>query len=98
MSNPKELPIPPIAERAKKAVEIARIWAADGAQHVSLAAGIWDDPAAWGLMFVDLAKHVANAHHESSGEPVDSVLRRIKEGFDAEWDTSTDESKGELLE
>ncbi len=80
-----ELPVPPAAQRDPKARELARIWAAQGAQHVSLATGLWSDPASWGLMPVDLAKHVANAYEQREGRNQQEVLERIKVGLDAEW-------------
>jgi hypothetical protein len=47
-------------------------------------------------MLVDLAKHVALAYHELNDMPVADALKRIKDGFDAEWDTATDEPSGSL--
>ena len=55
-----ELHIPDAAKKDSNAFEILRIWIAGGSQHVSLKTGVWEDPAAWGLMLADLAKHVAN--------------------------------------
>ena len=40
----KELPIPPGAIDAPEGFEIARIWIAEGKQHVSLMTEIWEDP------------------------------------------------------
>lgn len=91
-----ELLIPPIAQRDREAVELARIWAADGAQHVSLRAGCWDDPFLWGMMLVDLAGHVANAY-EQMGWNRSEALERLKDGFDAEWTAPTDTARGEVL-
>lgn len=85
----RELPVPPSA--SKEAIEIVRVWAGDGMQHVSLATDIWDDPAAWGIMLVDLARHIAKSYESSSGVPSEKTISRIKEGFDAEWAESTDE-------
>jgi hypothetical protein len=95
---PHELPIPPTAASDPKAREIARIWAACGAQHVALASGLWEDPASWGIMLVDLANHVANAYEQSAGLDRSEVLARIREGFDAEWESATDEARGGLLD
>lgn len=86
----RELPIPENAATTDDAVELVRVWAAKGGQHVSLATGVWDDPAAWGLMLVDLAQHVASAYAETTGMERDAVLARIKSGFDAEWPCLTD--------
>jgi hypothetical protein len=86
----KELPIPPEAATRESAIELARIWVANGNQHVSLATGIWDDPAAWGLMLVDLARHIANSYAAMGGTSHEAVLARIRSGFDAEWSAATD--------
>lgn len=96
MSERSELSIPPAAEAAEQAFEIARVWAANGAQHVSLAGELWEDPGAWGLMLVDLARHVASVYEQTSDRDIDEVLVRIREAFDAEWDIPTDEPMGSV--
>src|SRR5262249_53202612 len=92
-----ELPIPPIALADPKARELVRVWAASGKQHVALATGLWDDPAAWGITLVDLARHLARAYEQSTGLASDHVLARIREGMEAEWSVDTDPGRlGEL--
>lgn len=91
-----ELPIPLKAIESESAFELARVWVADGGQHVSVATGVWEDPAAWGIMLVDLAQHIANAYSRTQGIKQSDVLGRIKEGFDAEWSAPTDESSGNV--
>lgn len=98
VTHPRQLPIPDAAIRDTKALELLRVWAASGQQHVALATGVWSDPASWGIMLVDLAKHIANTYEQSNGSDRESVLARLKEGFDAEWTTQTDEPTGEMLE
>lgn len=92
----RQLPVPSAVDTDERAIELVRVWAAHGKQHVSLATGIWDDPAAWGVLLVDLAKHVASAYEQSRGDEFDSALARIREGFDAEWENATDEPSGRL--
>ena len=92
--KPGELPVPPAAVADESATELARAWAAQGRQHVSLAAEAWEDPAAWGIMLVDLARHVARAYEQTQGQTFESALARIREGFDAEWESPTDEPTG----
>ena len=84
-----ELPIPTVAEADPRAVELLRVWIAHGQQHVAIATHVWKDPAAWGIMLVDLAKHIARAYEQSSGQDYDDVLKRIQDGFDAEWQHDT---------
>jgi hypothetical protein len=91
-----ELAVPPQAARDRSAVEIARIWLVAGDQHVVLRPDVWEDPAAWGLLLVDLAKHAANTYHQSEGRDIQQTLNRIKGGFDAEWEHATDRPTGEL--
>ncbi len=94
----KQLPIPPAVEKDPKALELIRVWAAHGKQHISLATDIWEDPAAWGILLVDLAKHVALAYQLGSGRNSAVVLKRIKEGFDVEWESPTDEPSGRIYD
>jgi hypothetical protein len=91
-----ELVIPPSAQKDREALELARIWAAEGAQHVTLRADCWEDPAAWGLMLVDLAQHLANAYQQM-GWDRGEALARIRAGFEAEWTSPTDTVRGEIL-
>jgi hypothetical protein len=96
-THENELRIPTAVLPDKSAVELLRVWASRGKQHVALFSP-WDDPAAWGIMLVDLAKHVANAYEQSKGKDAGAVLKRIREGFDAEWAVATDEPSGEIEE
>lgn len=91
------LPEPTAVSHDPRAVELLRVWAAHGKQHVTLATDLWNDPASWGIMLVDLAKHVANAY-QSRGMDIAVALQRVREGFDAEWDSATDEPSGNILE
>lgn len=92
-----QLPIPPLAEQDAGARELLRVWAAGGKQHVSLAAGLWRDPAAWGVVLADLSRHLARAHAQTAQMPEREVLERIREALEAEWGYPTDEPNGGLL-
>jgi len=81
--HPHELDPVPAADSG--ATEIARVWGARSGQYVSLNDDLWRDPAAWGITLVDLAKHVANAHVQAGRGDAKTVLRKIKQGFDAHW-------------
>ncbi len=85
-----ELPIPPKAEGDPNARELCRVWASSGRQHVSIATGLWHDPAAWGIMLVDLARHVARAYEQTDGFPQDETLMKIRNMMNAEWSHDTD--------
>lgn len=94
--HPRQLPIPDPASDDPRAVELLRVWAAGGKQHVALSS-IWDDPAAWGIMLVDLSKHVALMFAENGWE-FDGAIGRLRQGFDAEWEAATDVPSGGINE
>lgn len=81
--------IPDTVLAASEKAEMARIWLADGEQVVALSPRLWDDPGAWGLMLVDIARHVARAY-ESQGLDQKATLERIRAAMNAEWSTPTD--------
>lgn len=89
MTKPEGLPIPPEVLSSATQAEMARIWIADGNQVVTLSSRLWDDPGAWGLMLVDLAKHVATAYSER-GLNFEDALRSIRAAMDAEWSNPTE--------
>ncbi len=95
--NPNELIIPPAAKSDPKAKELVRVWAAQGKQHVTIAADAWKDPATWGIMLVDLAQHVANYYSQERGMSKEEVLARIKAMFEAEWQSSTSKAVGSVV-
>jgi hypothetical protein len=85
-----ELDVPPQAISDPRAVEIARIWAAGGNQVVAFRAETWSDPATWGIMLVDFAKHVADAYENLGQGTRNDILDTIRLAFDAEWRSPTD--------
>lgn len=91
-----ELLIPPAAHEDDAATEMVRAWVVDKALHCTLQMGVWKDPGAWGILLADLARHVANAHHESEGRDVRDSLARIREAFEAEMNAPTDSPSGEF--
>lgn len=66
-------------------------------KHVSISAEAWEDPATWGIMLVDLARHVANHYHQQKGLDPNEVLSRIRVLFDAEWDSPTSDATGGVV-
>ena len=96
--KPKELNVPLAAIADPNAVELVRVWAADGKQHVTISAEAWEDPATWGIMLVDLARHVANYYADERGMGREEVLARIKALFEAEWQSPTSEATGGVVD
>lgn len=87
--KPKELAIPFAAHEAKTSSEVLRAWVVDNGLHVSLQRG-FDDPAVWGVLLSDVARHVARIFETEKICSQDEALDKIKATLDAEWDGSTD--------
>jgi hypothetical protein len=95
MSYPKdEMTPPPAAIDDVKSFEIARLWVASNGQHVAFRTDVWPDPAAWGIVLADLARHVALAYQREGDHDVDDVLERVLAGFHTELETPTDSQDG----
>ncbi len=90
--NANELDPPPQAQGDPTAIEVMRVWASPEQGQIVTLKTTWDDPAAWGVLLVDIAQHVANAY-ANAGASREEVLARIKALFDAEWDTPTDDAR-----
>lgn len=87
--HPHELRLTQAIHGDASARELIRVWASNGQQQLLIAGKVWDDPAAWGILLVDLARNVANCYAEQSGMDTERTLARIKDGFDAEWSSPT---------
>ena len=87
MADP--LAIPDAVRDRSDAREILRVWVANSRQHFSLYT-TWEDPAAWGLMLADLARHVANAYARE-GKNREESLRTILELLEKELEHPTDD-------
>jgi hypothetical protein len=82
-----ELEPPPMATADRNSREILRVWTSAGPVQLALQTA-WKDPAAWGLALVDIARHAANAY-AAEGHDREEVLQRIRQYFEAEWDSPT---------
>ena len=89
MATPQELPIPSAAYEASQAVEVFRAWIIGSGLQVSLQRG-FDDPAVWGILFADTARHAARAFAAEKICTEHEALDAIKKMFDAEWKRPTD--------
>ena len=93
----RELVVPPAARTDPRAIELIRVWAAHGQQHVTISVEAWKDPGTWGIMLVDVARHVANYYTDNRGMDREKVLARIKALFDVEWQSPTSEATGGVV-
>ncbi len=85
----KELKKPPIAAEQPTSEEILRVWTGPELPMQLRLRTFWQDPATWGLLLSDIARHVGQAYVRE-GREMNEVMQRIREGFDAEWEHPTD--------
>ena len=70
--------------------EVLRVWTAPGHTQEVVLKTTWKDPATWGLMLADIARHAANAY-ANEGHDRAEVLAKIRQLIDAEFSDPTDE-------
>lgn len=83
-----ELPIPPDAQQIG-GHEVLRAFVVDGGLSVSLQRA-FDEPHVWGVLLVDLARHVSRIYAEEAEMTEEHAMAEIRRMFDAEWDRPTD--------
>lgn len=94
----RELSIPPNCLASESATEVARVWInADKRMETSLRT-VFPDPMLWGMLLVDIARHVARAYEQDGTYTQGEVLSRIRTGFEAEWSNPTDFGTTKKLE
>jgi hypothetical protein len=85
MGQEKQLAIPKVAAGDGASFELLRVWVAKQAQQITLRAGVWEDPAAWGVMLADLARNIVTIHAEQDDDlDTEAFLAALLEGFDTE--------------
>jgi uncharacterized protein DUF5076 len=99
MAYPKdEMAPPPAAVQDVKSFELARLWVANDAQHVVLRTDVWPDPAVWGIVLAELARHVALAYQHKDGHDPEDVLERVLAGFHTELEPPMNSPTGGISE
>jgi hypothetical protein len=79
-----------VVSESKDAQEAMRVWVLEGKQIVSIDTALWSDPAAWGIMLMDLARHISNSYAFGGERTYENALCRVLEGLDAERRSPTD--------
>jgi hypothetical protein len=79
----------PLASSDPTVEEILRVWSSPTHPYQLTLRTHWDDPGAWGILLVDVAKHAAQAYSRN-GVDRGAALRRIVELFEAELSRPTD--------
>lgn len=91
----KQLAVPQAALEDPAAFELLRVWVAHQAQQVTLRPGVWQEPAAWGVMLADLARSIGKIHLENDADlDPEAFLSALLEGFDNEIESVLEEFGG----
>ncbi|EKU99437.1 hypothetical protein Lepto7375DRAFT_1480 [Leptolyngbya sp. PCC 7375] len=94
-----ELPIPPDAEDANVAIEIARGWIVDDRLQCSILPTIWKDtPEVWGILLADLLSHVCDALASETDMTRDQLHRIITKKLIDEIGEPTDKHSGDFID
>lgn len=86
--NQLDIPAEPLGDA--NAHELARIWSSEGYQYFVLNVAPEVDPAAWGIMALDLMKHAARAYAQRDGRSKEDYYKRILAGFMVEMQDPTE--------
>ena len=92
VTEDSQLDPPAQALSETRAIEILRVWAGTEQLHVTLRTA-WDDPAGWGLVLADIARHVVNAYSQAGGGDPVQIAQRIRNALDAEWADPTSDAR-----
>ncbi len=100
MTDEKEIEIPPGALDDPERREMLRAWVAHEGLHCSLNIGQWGDREAtgWGVLLSDVARHVANALHESTGAEIAEIIEHIRDVFNDELDEPASPASGGFVQ
>jgi hypothetical protein len=69
--------------------EILRIWTSDAGERVVLRVDLFP-PGAWGIILVDVAKHVARAYAQQGQMTANEAFAQVLSSFIAEIGQATD--------
>ena len=79
---PDALPAPQFPS-GTDAHEVLRAWVADGGLTVSVRRS-FDDPAVWGILLADVARHVSRIYAEEDGTSEEEALSKVVETLTSE--------------
>jgi len=75
---------------SERAAEVLRVWINDKNNMDVTLLPAFEQPEAWGLLLVDIARHAARSFEQKGARSAREALELIRVGFDAEWESPTD--------
>jgi Domain of unknown function (DUF5076) len=94
MSKSNELPVPPSSQSSERALEVMRVWINPDNNNMDVTLrSAFADPASWGILLVDIARHVGRAYEAEGDRTQADATARVRAAFDAEWGNPTDSGR-----
>ena len=90
-----ELPLPPDALR-HGGEEVLRAFVVEGELHLNVRHS-FERPAIWGVLLVDVARHVARMYSREGSVLRDQALDEIYKSFQAEWSSPDDHDSTDVI-
>ena len=95
----RTLVIPPAAQRDEDSIQMISTWIAEQGPHSTLNVGMWhaqgkSEASAWGILFADLVRHLANAIQEKHGTDAETTIKKVIDALHAELDAPTSKVEG----
>ena len=72
-------------------MEVLRAWIVGDSLQCAIQADAFPDPAIWGAVLADVARHIASALQQQESVPVKQTLERILQVFHEEMGSSSAE-------
>ena len=95
----RELPIPPDAQDARQAIEVARGWIVDDRLQCSLFPSIWKEtPEVWGILLADFLSHIAQALANETALTEEQLRHMISKRLIDELNAPTAEHTGDFVD
>lgn len=70
--------------------EILSVFTSLNDQKILIEKNVWPDPASWGILMVDLIRHISLSYGGNGDIQNDPFINRLRQGFDAEWQAPSD--------
>ena len=90
-----ELPAPPEALR-HGGEEVLRAFVVEGELHLNLRHS-FEHPSTWGVLLVDIARHVARMYSQQGTVLQKQALDEISNSFQAEWSIPDDHDRTDVI-
>ena len=90
----KELPIPETSKRQERAIEVLRVWINGDSTMDASANPTFKDPAAWGVLLIDVARHLSRAYAQQTKVSEAEAFETMRQTLQGSWELRASVNKG----